>query len=247
MALLTNLDLCKRLISDAGISGTFTTVVDQTGEFLRVVNWIDQAIQEIEGKWHNWNFLHNFQTFNTVASQSDYTITEMGAADLNLMDIRTLAVDADEISIPYQDWVTLKVDPTALSETGDQWLFTILPDKSIRLYNTPDAIRTLSFEYWQTATIMTVDASTPAIPAQFRYVIIAQALKYYAEFESADEMDYAGTRRYEPMIDQLESSELTGHQNSTSINTGTQIQVSVPYGGSGTGYQGYVGYDGYDW
>ena len=68
----TYLELCQQLIEDAGISGTMSTVVNQTGEFKRVTNWIKRATTEIEQKFFNWNFLHRFYSFPTVASQQDY-------------------------------------------------------------------------------------------------------------------------------------------------------------------------------
>jgi hypothetical protein len=68
----TLLDLCNGLIDEAGISGEMTSVVSQTGELRRVVNWVKRACTLVEGKWVNWNYLHEFHTFNTVASVRDY-------------------------------------------------------------------------------------------------------------------------------------------------------------------------------
>jgi len=68
----TNLELCQQFVEDAGISGTFNTVVGVTGEHKRVVNWIKRAALEVEQRYFNWNFLHNFYSFDTVASQQDY-------------------------------------------------------------------------------------------------------------------------------------------------------------------------------
>lgn len=236
MATTTNLELCQQLVLDAGITGIFTTVINQTDEFQRVVSWIDRAVQEIEGSWLNWNFLHNFGSFSTVISQSDYTPAQMNATALSFADNRTFQVPADEIRLFFRPWTRQKLNPTALV-AGDPYEFTILPSKSIRFYDTPISIQTIDFEWWQKPTLMTLDASEPAIPTQYRYIIVAKALMYYAEYESSDEADYSGTRRYTPLLEQLESSELPAHQGSGSINTGTDIEVSVPYqDSSSTGF-----------
>jgi len=227
MALATYLDLCQQLVIDAGISGEFTTVAGNTGEFNRVTKWVENATREIEGLWFNWNFLHNFQTFDTVVSQSDYTPAQANASDLNLWDKETFAIDADESSLDFVNWNDKKKDPTALVD-GDPYKFSELPSKTLRLFDTPTSVITISFEYWQKATELALDDDEPAIPEQFRYIIIAKALMYYAEYESADDADYAGIRRYAPLKLQLEASELPAHQNSSSVNTGAAIQVQSP-------------------
>ena len=48
MATDTYLQLCQQLMLDAGISGTMSTVVSQSGELGRVTNWINTATKEVE-------------------------------------------------------------------------------------------------------------------------------------------------------------------------------------------------------
>ena len=232
MATDTYLELCQQLLLDAGISGTMTTVASQTGEFNRVTKWINRACQEIEGMWFNWNFLHNFGTFNTVASQQDYTLANVSASTLNLWDTTTVRRTADETHLEYIDWNIKKRDATAAVD-GDPWQFTILPNKSIRLYDTPETVEAIDFEWWQRSTDLAADDDEPAVPSQFRYIIVARALIYYGNYESAEDARMMGYEQYTPLLRQLESSELPGHQSSGSINTGADIVVSVPGRNSG--------------
>ena len=143
----THLDLCKQLVEDAGISGNFTTVSGQVGEFRRVVNWIIRATTEIEGLWFDWDFLHSFHSFNTVADVSDYP----APANHNLWDNKTAKIAAEEYPLEYTMWTRRKLDPT-LPYSGDPFEFTVLPDKSIRLYATPVSIKGISIEYWRRPT-----------------------------------------------------------------------------------------------
>ena len=82
--------------------------------------------------------------------------------------------------------------------------------------------------YWRKPTVLVANADEPAIPEQFRDIIVYKALQAYANYESADESKLAGTELYLPRLRQLESSELPGYQASGSINTGTDIQVISP-------------------
>jgi len=227
MATDTYLELCTQFMLDAGISGTMSTVTSQTGEFKRVTQWINRACQEVEGKWFNANYLHNFGTFNTVAAQQDYTLSEVGALTLNYWDHASVKVTADEYSLEYIDWNLIKDDPTA-AVSGDPWRFTILPNKSIRLYDTPADIKAVGFQWWQAATDLSTDSDTPAIPAQWRYIIVARALIYYGNYESAEDAKAMGYEQYVPLLAQLEASELPGDQASSSINTGANIQIIAP-------------------
>ena len=228
----THLDLCKQLVEDAGISGTFTSVVNQTGEFKRVVNWIIRATTEVEGIWFDWDFLHNFHTFATTIGVSDYP----APANHNLWDVATGKIPADEMNLDYWMWTRKKYDSTALA-AGDPYAFTVLPDKSLRLYDTPTSIKTLSFEYWNIPTVLAANADEPAIPVQFRDIIVSKALQFYANYESADEVKSQALEQFTVRLRQLESHSAPSRQARDSINTGADIVVSADdeYG-DGYGY-----------
>lgn len=224
MATTTYLDLCQQLVEDAGISGNFTSVVGQTGEFKRVVNWVARATTEVEGLWFNWDFLHIFHTFSTVASVSDYP----PPGDHNLWDESTAKITAREQRLDPVPWAQKKGDPT-LPFSGDPFEFTVLPSKAIRLYNTPTSILAIAIEYWKRPTVLAANLDIPAIPVQFRDIIVYKALQFYANYESADEVKVQAVENYQSRLQQLQSHALPAHQASGSINTGTNIQVLAPY------------------
>lgn len=224
MATDTYIELCQQLIDDAGVSGDIVDVENQTGELRRITNWIRQATKEIESMYFNWNFLHTFHSFSTVISQQDYPIP----ADLNLWDKSTFKITVEEQPLDFIDWVRIKKDAT-ITEEGDPWRVTILPSKSVRLYDIPDSVLAIGCQYWKKAKELLVSSDVPQIPAQFRYVIVAKALQYYANYESSDETKFLGIEQYVPLFIQLKASELPGDQSSGALNTGTDIQVEVPY------------------
>lgn len=220
MATKTFLDLCTQLIEDAGISGTIASTVAQTGEFKRVVGWIRRATTEIEGMWFNWNFLHEFHSLNTIIGVRDYP----PPSNLNMWDTSVLRLDEFEQNLIYRDWNVQKLDPS-IPQNGDPYLFTILPAKTLRLYDTPMREQLMTGAYWRKATELVESLDEPSIPEQFRDVIVSKALTYYANYESADESKLSGIETLLPRLSQLRSSELPAHQNSESVNTGANIQI----------------------
>lgn len=73
---MTYLELCQRMILECAISGTMTTTVNQTGEFLRVTTWVNQAWIDIQTERQTWDFMRSSQlnsggvSFATVAGQA---------------------------------------------------------------------------------------------------------------------------------------------------------------------------------
>ena len=235
MATTTFIELCQQLIDDAGISGEIVSVVAQTGEFRRVVNWILRATTEIEGSYFNWNFLHEFHSLSTVVDQQDYP----APTNLNLWDNAAFKLTDDEQPLNFEDWNRRKHDAT-LPVSGDPYLVTVLPSKALRVYDTPSAIVTIGAQYWRMSTVLEANGDEPGIPVNFRNIIVAKALVYYADYESADESRQLGLEMYMPLWEQLKASELPGFQASSALNTGVRIQVQVPYA------QGHGNSDGYE-
>lgn len=216
----TYLNLCQRLIEEAGISGQIASVVNQTGEFKRVTEWIKRATTEIEGKWFDWNFLHTFATVNIIVGVSDYP----APSGHNVWDTQTAVIPAESMPLDYIQWVRKKKDPTQ-PVSGDPFLFTVLPNQTLRFYDTPTKAAVISIEYWTVPTILAANTDEAAIPEQFRDIIVWKALQYYSNFESADEAKVQAIENYDARLDQLESRELPGYQGAATKYTGTQIDV----------------------
>ena len=231
----TYLELCQQLVEDAGISGEIVSVDNQTGELKRVVDWVARATTAVEGMWFNWDFLHVFHTFTTTIGVQDYP----APADFNLWDVSTGSIPAQAQNLDYIQWTKKKRDPTA-AVSGSPYMFTVLPDKALRLYDTPTTTQTIAIEYWKTPTTLSGNTSEPSIPAQFRDIIVAKALQYYANYESADEAKIQAAEEFGLRLNQLQASELPAHQASSAINTGVDIQIQVPFdsgdGGGGFDY-----------
>jgi hypothetical protein len=216
----TLLDLCNGLIDEAGISGEMTSVVSQTGELRRVVNWVKRACTLVEGKWVNWNYLHEFHTFNTVASVRDYP-PQVGHG---FWDTSTIRIPANGANLAFYRYDNKKTDP-AEATLGEPYAITVLPNQTLRFFNTPDAVYGMSIEYWRSPTVLVNNTDQPSIPLQYRDIIVYKALEFYAKFESADELLIQARDDYKMRLTQLEAREMPGSHASGALSTGIDIQV----------------------
>ena len=216
----TFLELCQALMEEAGISGTITSVKNQTGERKRVVGWIRRSCMLVEGTFTNWNFLHEFYQFNTVAQISDYP----PPSDHNVWDTATGSLPNDQSELFFTPWVRKKKEFQEES-FGSPFAFTVLPSHIIRLYDTPNTVVPISMEYYRAPTEMIENTDTPAIPLQYRDIIIYKALGLYAKYENADELLLSSRQDYSMRWDQLRARELPGTQGMQATSTGMDIQV----------------------
>lgn len=77
---MNRLQLCQRLMLECGISGTLASTINQTGEFNRVVTWIDQAWNDVQTQHDDWDWMRSSNvlgagaSFPTVAGQASYQL-----------------------------------------------------------------------------------------------------------------------------------------------------------------------------
>ncbi len=84
------LQLCNRLRQNAGVSGSdLTSVTGQSGESLRVINWINESWMDLQAQRQDWLWLRKSIAFPTVANQYAYTPAQAGIADFGAWDRET--------------------------------------------------------------------------------------------------------------------------------------------------------------
>jgi hypothetical protein len=212
---------------EAGISGEMTSVVNQKGELQRVVNFVKRACSLVEGKWVDWNYLHEFHTFDTVAGVRDYP----PQVNHGFWDTATVQIVADQTTVNFDRYAHKKKDPSE-AILGQPYLFTVLPNQTLRFFSTPDATYGISVEYWRSPTVLLINTDLPSIPLQYRDIIVYKALEFYAKYESADELLLQARDDYKMRLTQLESREMPGGHGSGSLSNGIDIQVIAESGGS---------------
>lgn len=220
---MTYLELCKALRRECSVSGNGpAAVTGQTGEMARLVEWIKNADREIQQQWNDWNFLWASDSFNTISSQSLYDLTDetdMGGAPNIITDFNHLAkhdntsdlagelriwVDGDPLFfIPWSEY-----QASSYTGTSKPYQFTIRPDGKWLLLPTPNAVYAINFEYYKTPTLLAANGDISAIPVLYHDTIVARAMMFYGEYESAQEVLQGGAERYTEGYTSLMDKEL---------------------------------------
>ncbi len=194
---MTYLQLVQRLAQECGAAGAPVTVVGQTGEYKRLVDWTKTAWDAIQSKFHDWDWLRASFSFTTVANQSDYTSTEAGIAsrfgrwDLDYIKIyRTSEGVATEQKLDkidyleYRDYYT-----TGTVDASMPIRCCALPNQKLALGPKPESTGyTVRGDYFKSPQALAVDADTPELPEQFHEAIVWRAMMLYARYEGAPEI-----------------------------------------------------------
>jgi hypothetical protein len=205
---MTFLELCQKLRQEAGISGAGpASVVNQQGEYARIVNWIINAWQEIQLTRKDWYFLRGDFTFDTVALKGAYTPAEAGISTrFKMWDIDSLRLylkstgQNDERSLtylPYEDFRRQFLTGQRLNNRP--LYFTFDTDLNLVFGDIPEAVYTVTGEYFKkpqvfASTVTENNTVVPDMPEEYHMLIVYEALKKYAMFEAAPEvLQYAMT------------------------------------------------------
>lgn len=210
MAKSTFLQLCVTTRRECGITSAGpSAVTSQTGIFEKLVNWVADADQEIQGMWFDWDFLH-------VSTWTDVTIANTAAvsapSNIGTWDEESFFLNytaATNKHLPVLDYKTWRRDyrqGVRTSKKPDN--VVILPDLSLKMEPPPDAIYTVSADYWRKPYKLTAASDTSPIPEEYERIIVARAKIFYAESQGAPEVLTAASIEFDTLLDKLESKYL---------------------------------------
>jgi hypothetical protein len=202
------LQLVQRLRQEGeGNGALITTVVNQTGEARRLVDWIQAAWLEIQGMSTTWGFMRSSFSFNTTAGVGYYTPTAAGVSGLASWHLDTIRIYrtsigvADEQFLPY--WSYPQFRDTYLYSSmrlnqGRPVVFSVRPqDTALLLGEVPEDIYTISGEYQESPAEMVVaDTSTPTLPNHLHLMVVYKAMEYLGLYESAGEVAQRGQAQF---------------------------------------------------
>lgn len=231
---MTYLQLVQMLAEKCGAVAP-TTVLNQTNEALRLVNWIGDAWNEVQSISTQWKWMRNDFSFQTIvdANKNAYPPTNdgLGGPYVGLTDhaawhkdtfrlYRTSVGRAGEVFLKnwdYANWrdvwgfgvnATLLMRPIVWAERPR--------DLAIVFGAAPDAIYTVSGEYQRKPSIMTMDADVPGVvatsdrglPDRFHRIIVYRAMMMYGAYEAAPEVRGEGQQNYSTMLSALKTAQL---------------------------------------
>jgi hypothetical protein len=220
------LAICQQTRQECDASGTGpSAVTNQTGESKRFVDWCAQAYTEIQNKRGDpggWKWLRKGFTFNTTASLGTYaygSITDVATSnpitrfkDWYVQSFKAYLTSTGvgaEYPLVFMEW-----DPFrrfylyATQNPGQPQHFSIDPDMQVRLGPAPDAIYTVSGDYQRSAQVLAADSDIPEMPTNFHMLVVYEAMKKYAGFESAPEVFMRANTEAKPMWRDIERNQL---------------------------------------
>lgn len=224
---MNRLQLCQRTGVECGVSGTITTSVGNVGSWGRICNWVDDAWNEIQTRYDDWdwmrssNLLGSGASFATVAGQASYPLgtgagtvgvatDSFGKWDKKTFRNYTTTVGvSNEMfldDIDFDSWRDSYMLGAMRSVQTRPVAVAIGPNQSVCLGPPPNALYTITADYFLPPAVMTLDADLPTgLPLRFHMLIVYTAMFKYAGFESAPDVYARATADFKPMMGQLEA------------------------------------------
>lgn len=191
-------------------SASITSVTGNGGAIDKIVNWVAYADKEIQGLWFDWDFLQvSSFAVNTVigvaavAAPADIGVWDDEAFYLNF----SLATHQKLSILDYKTWRTSYRQGVQSNKKPNA--IVVMPDQSLKLEPAPNAVYSLTGDYWKRPAVMTVNASTSPIPEEYERIIIFRALMLYAISTGANEVYSSAEMGYALLLDKLESKYLS--------------------------------------
>lgn len=220
---MNRLQLVQALWIEAGISGEPpTSTLNQTGEALSAVYWIDREWRKIQTRHPNWRWMRRPFTFNTVPGTDRYAYTDCTDVD----DAATIsrfwrwhmrmykaylqsAGVGTEGWISYYDWDQFReIYKVGSVQSGSVCAITIDPSNRLVVAQNPTDVWVVSGDYQMGPQALTADTTTPDMPEPFHDLIWLGALRRYAAFESAQAKWAEAKDQYNEMSRALDADQL---------------------------------------
>ena len=250
------LTLCNDLWREVGAAGSgITATANQTGEALRLVNWVHDAELDIQNLWVDWKWLRKTLTCYTPAGSNTGIFTVQGGgisaqpADLGEWDYKTFMIQPPGSSyfvpLAVKEWQEVRHEVFDTTDQQQPWRVIVMPDNTLRWDLTPDQSYPIQVEYRSQPYDLKVDADISNIPARFANRLIVEFARLkYGWFENAQEQiglaqllimggtNDAGILSVQSLLSQLENDQLPNRKNSR-LQQGNNIVVGGGYGSDG--------------
>jgi len=227
---MNKLALCNKLKTETATPGSvLTAITGNSAEIQRLIDWIDDAYNDICILHDNWRFLRSAFTVNTVSGTQAYAPT-------TCTDTRISAAIGHATVGAFKSWIpgTFRIylssagvatqgfltGPHGYDDFRNQFMlgapasqppisWAVRPDDdAILLGPKPDAVYVVTGEYMRQAPGLTATTSEPAFDVAYHMAIVHLARRKHAEhWENSGQYDGAN-RAYKRILGDMERKEL---------------------------------------
>lgn len=212
----TFLSLLTTTYREAGISAASpASVVNQVGITNLLANLVADAAYDIETIWSDWDFLWYQWSESTISGTSEYS----GPSDLGNFDMESFYLNYTSDSyvklrrMDYRVWRSSHRNGTQTTSTPAYFIIT--PDNSVILHPVPNAVFTLTADYWKTPTRLAANTDTSPIPSRFDRAIIELAKMRYGENRGVNELVINSQANFQTWLKKLEGDQLSTRREFT--------------------------------
>ena len=250
------LTLVNDLWREVGAAGSpLQTTVNQTGEALRLVNWVHDAELDIQNLWVDWKWLRSILSCYTPVGANTGILTAPSGGvsaqpvDLAEWDYKTFKIlspgSTYYVPMRVQEWQEVRHEVFDTTDQGQPSRVIVMPDNTLRWDLTPDQAYQIQVEYRAQPYDLKLDNDVSNIPARFANRIIVEFARLkYGWFENAQEqiglaqlMIMGGSNdtsilTIQSLMSQLENDQLPNRKNSR-LQQGNNIVIGGGYGSDG--------------
>lgn len=223
------LQLGQNLARECGANNVnLTTMVAQSGENLRFVNWVAQAWSELQTLHDDWEWMRSSAllgggvSFVPVAGAAGSNCAfgtspgQIGILDTawgkwckdSFRNYVTSVGTNSEIFMPavgYDYWRDSYMYGANRQVQTRPVSIAIAPDKSLCVGPPSNGLYTVYGDYYRAPTVMSLDADTPTgLALPYQWAIIYKGMTYYASYEAAPEVMARGDDGWGEIVSELE-------------------------------------------
>lgn len=206
---MTYLELCKRLVREAGLQGDGpATVTGQTGLYLLVTEWIATSYQQIQALRQDWGWMWQRVEISTVVGQADYDLGDASVSDLRHPTLYDTgegeAAEGPLAVLTYADWLARYGAGTQAN--GRPAYATLLPSRKLRLTPAPDATTyRVQADARRLYHSLAANTDTPLLPAEHHLMVVWHAMAVHCgPWQAAPEVVQRGELLFNQHLKALE-------------------------------------------
>lgn len=187
---MNRLELVNRLISESGVTNlSLGSTLNQRGEALQFVNWLDDAWLEIQGLM-NWPSLWEQATVTIAAGNS--LMAQGVQAKRYVKD----SAFVGGMQLGYVPWDDFRLAWPSLQAADRPTCWTIRPDRAFVVNAIVQSGVAVQVERFKQPQRFTSDTEVPSLFEEHHMMIVWRALMLYASFDEAGVIYRRGASEY---------------------------------------------------